>query len=71
MVETAADLAIEETLAQGHETSIRQEHLVRALAEVRSTTLDWLTTARNYARYANEAGQYDAVLAFLEQHGRS
>ncbi len=35
----------------------------------KSTTTEWLTTARNYARYANEGGQYDEVLEFLERHG--
>ena len=41
-----------------------------ALDEVKPTTLEWLTTARNYARYANEAGHYDEVLDFLKKHGR-
>jgi SpoVK/Ycf46/Vps4 family AAA+-type ATPase len=70
LVETASDEAIEEAIARGAEEPIRQEHLVRALRDVKSTTLEWLTTARNYARYANESGQYDEVLEFLKQHGR-
>ena len=45
-------------------------HLAAALRDVKPTTLEWLTTARNYARYANESGQYDEVLRFLEQHGK-
>ena len=45
-------------------------HLKAALAERKPTTLEWLTTARNYARYSNEAGQYDDVLAFLDKHGK-
>ena len=49
---------------------ITTEHLRHALKDVKPTTLEWLTTARNYARYANEAGQYDEVLAFLEKHGK-
>ena len=40
-----------------------------ALASV--TTIEWLTTARNYARYSNEGGQYDEVLEFLRRHGKS
>ena len=55
----------------GVETPISDEHLRRGLREVRPTTLEWLTTARNYARYANEAGHYDDVLEFLERHGKS
>jgi transitional endoplasmic reticulum ATPase len=71
LVETAADLAIEETLEAGAEKPIRAEHLKAALREVKPTTVEWLTTARNYARYANEAGRYDEVLDFLSKHGKS
>ncbi|HYQ04769.1 MAG TPA: ATP-binding protein [Polyangiaceae bacterium] len=68
IVETAADEAIERSLASGTESVIMQADLLSALSEVKSTTQEWLSTARNYARYANEAGQYDDVLTFLKQH---
>jgi transitional endoplasmic reticulum ATPase len=45
--------------------------LRQALERTKPTTLEWLTTARNHARYANDAGQYDEVLRFLERFGRS
>jgi len=70
LVETAADEAIEASIEAGREVEIDDRHLRRALTEVRPTTTEWLTTARNYARYANEAGQYDEVLAFLDRHGK-
>jgi AAA+ superfamily predicted ATPase len=70
LVETAADEAIEASIEEEREVAIDDRHLRRALAEVRPTTSEWLTTARNYARYANEAGQYDEVLAFLDRHGK-
>jgi transitional endoplasmic reticulum ATPase len=69
LVETAVDFAIEVSLEHGREQPITFAHLREALDEVRPTTLEWLTSARNYARYANEAGQYDEVLEFLKQHG--
>jgi transitional endoplasmic reticulum ATPase len=68
LVDTAADRAIAESLSKGGEVPISQPHLVAALAEIKPTTSEWLTTARNYARYANEGGQYDEVLAFLAKH---
>jgi transitional endoplasmic reticulum ATPase len=71
LVEEAADRAIAESLAAGREVPIAQQHLVDALEDVRPTTSEWLTTARNYARYANEGGQYDEVLAFLKRHAKS
>ena len=70
LAETAADEAIQASIAEGREVPISNAHLKAALREVKPTTLEWLTTARNYARYANEAGQYDEVLKFVEKHGK-
>jgi SpoVK/Ycf46/Vps4 family AAA+-type ATPase len=66
IVEEAADLAIAESLEKGHEVAIADGHLKAALRETKATTAEWLTTARNHARYANEGGQYDEVLSFLQ-----
>lgn len=71
VVETASDYAIERSLDAGTESPLRDSDLKEALREVKPTVLEWLTTARNYARYANEGGQYDEVLAFLQAHGKS
>jgi len=70
LVETAADEAIQASIEAGREVPITNIHLKAALREIKPTTLEWLTTARNYARYANEAGQYDDVLRFIEKHGK-
>lgn len=71
VIETSADFAIEESIRLGQEMPIRQEHVQKALASVRPTTSEWLSSARNFARYANEGGQYDEVLAFLKKHGKA
>lgn len=71
ILETAADEAIEESIESEREIPISTEHLRAALRQVKATTLEWLTTARNYARYANEAGQYDEVLEFLDKYGKA
>ncbi len=70
VVETAADLAIEDSIERGEERPITAKDLKQSLKEVKPTTIEWLTSARNYARYANEGGQYDDVLEFLEKHGK-
>ena len=69
LVNTAVDLAIEEALASGEEAPVARRHLTEAFAEVRPTTIEWLTTARNYAKYSNAGGQYDDVAAFLKANG--
>jgi SpoVK/Ycf46/Vps4 family AAA+-type ATPase len=71
LVDTAADRAIAQALEKNAEVPIDHKHMTSALTEIKPTTLEWLTTARNYARYSNEGGQYDEVLDFLKKHGKS
>jgi SpoVK/Ycf46/Vps4 family AAA+-type ATPase len=70
IVETACELAIEDSLDRDKVTPISSRHLNAALKEIRPTTLEWLSQARNYARFANEGGLYDDVIAFLDRFGR-
>lgn len=65
VVEQATDLAIDHALATGSDAPIEQAQLEAALQRVRPTTLEWLRTARNHVEFANEAGGYDAVEAYL------
>jgi transitional endoplasmic reticulum ATPase len=70
LVETAIDLAIDESLADDAPAPLSRRHFEAARAEVKPTIAEWLATARNYAKYANEGGQYDEVLAFLGKNAR-
>jgi SpoVK/Ycf46/Vps4 family AAA+-type ATPase len=71
VVETATDEAIEASIDRGEEVPLDEALLKAALKLTRPTTLEWLSTARNYARYANEGGQYDDVLTFLKNFGKA
>lgn len=71
LVEMAADEAIDSSIAQGREVAISFDHFREALTQSRNSTSEWLTTARNYARYANDGGRYDDVLEFLNKYGKS
>jgi transitional endoplasmic reticulum ATPase len=70
LIETAVELAIDDSVSAEDLTPISRRHLDAALKELRPTTGEWLASARNYAKYANESGIYDDVLAFIEKHGR-
>jgi AAA+ superfamily predicted ATPase len=70
LVESACDIAIEESLTDGSVLPIKQKHLTEALKGAKPTTLEWLSQARNYAKYANEGGLYDDVTAFLDKHSK-
>jgi len=64
-VERAVDAVIDETLEAGRDVLIGQDHLERAIAAARPTTVDWLRTARNYVEFANDGGRYDDVRNYL------
>ncbi len=70
LVEEACDFAIEESLDSGEVAPIRQKHLAEAAKSRKPTTLEWLSQARNYAKYSNEGGLYDDVAAFLDKHAK-
>ncbi len=70
VVEMAADEAIDESIETSREIQISNEHFKEALKFSNSTTIEWLTTARNYARYANDGGRYNEVIKFLNKHGK-
>ncbi|MBL8779983.1 MAG: AAA family ATPase [Alphaproteobacteria bacterium] len=70
IVETACDLAIEESIDNDRIAPITAKHMTAALKEVKPTTLEWLAQARNYAKFANEGGLYDDVVAFLDKFTR-
>ena len=71
LIDTAADRAIGESLARGtSEVPIVEAHLARRARRGQADDRRWLTTARNYARYANEGGQYDEVLEFLAKNAK-
>lgn len=70
LVDNAVDDAIDDSIQRGTEVPLNKTHFSDAMDVTKSTTLEWLTMARNYAKYANESGQYDEVITFLNKHGK-
>ncbi|HEX7153001.1 MAG TPA: AAA family ATPase [Thermoanaerobaculia bacterium] len=65
LVESAAELAMEESFTTGNARPIGMNDFKRALKELRPSTRTWFETARNYAQFANEGGVYDDLLAYM------
>jgi SpoVK/Ycf46/Vps4 family AAA+-type ATPase len=65
LCESAAELAIEDSLAAGRTRPIVMGDFKRALKEVRPSVRPWFETAKNYAQFANEGGVYDDLLTYL------
>lgn len=68
LVEAAAEAALTESLRGGAVRPIRGTDLQAAAKRIRPTTLEWFASAKNFATYANEAGQYDDVLEYIKKH---
>jgi SpoVK/Ycf46/Vps4 family AAA+-type ATPase len=71
LIDVAAELAITQSIARGAVEPINMRHIEQARARVRPTTREWFSTARNYAQYANEAGQYDDIADYIRRNNLS
>lgn len=65
LCESAAELAMEDSLDTGKARAIVQADFKKALKDVKPSTRPWFETARNYAMFANEGGTYDELLEYL------
>jgi SpoVK/Ycf46/Vps4 family AAA+-type ATPase len=68
VVQSAIEAALAESLRGGAVRPVGTADLRAALARVKPTTLEWFSTAKNFATYANETGQFDEVLDYLKRH---
>jgi SpoVK/Ycf46/Vps4 family AAA+-type ATPase len=65
LCETAAENAMEASVAGGVLRPISAQDVERALREVRPSTRPWFDTAKNYALFANDGGLYDDLVAYM------
>ena len=65
--ETAAEIALMDSVGTGQVRLIGMPDLEAAVAEVRPSVGAWLESARNVAMFANESGAYDDLAAYLRK----
>ncbi|HEX6838538.1 MAG TPA: AAA family ATPase [Polyangia bacterium] len=68
IVQSAIETALAESLRGGAVRAIDNADLRAAAKKVKPTTLEWFSTAKNFATYANDSGQFDEVLDYLKRH---
>jgi AAA+ superfamily predicted ATPase len=68
VVQSAIEAALAESLRGGAIRTISTADLRAAQKKVKPTTLEWFSTAKNFATYANDSGQFDEVLDYLKRH---
>lgn len=63
----AADAVIQDVMKAGRMRPIRTDDLLNALKRTKPSTLEWLSTAKNYATFSNDAGTYDDILNYFKK----
>jgi SpoVK/Ycf46/Vps4 family AAA+-type ATPase len=66
LIDIAVEDKLRESMSSGSLQPITTKDLLKAAKQHRPTTLEWFSSARNYALYANESGLYDDILKFLK-----
>jgi transitional endoplasmic reticulum ATPase len=66
VVDRAVESKLREALKSGLPKPIETKDLLNSALDVKPSTKEWFTTARNYALYSNESGLYDDILAYLK-----
>jgi len=66
IVDRAIEAKLREAVKTGMPKPITTKDLLAASKEVRQSTREWFSTARNHALYANEGGLYDEILDYLK-----
>ncbi|AUS80126.1 AAA family ATPase [Actinoalloteichus sp. AHMU CJ021] len=67
LVESAAELALADSMRLGRARPITMKDMKVALRQVKPSIGPWLESARNVALFANANGEYDDLLAYLKQ----
>jgi SpoVK/Ycf46/Vps4 family AAA+-type ATPase len=69
-IEAMIDIAIEAKLEKAMETGIPEpitsKDLIAAAKIHKASTVDWFTTAKNYALFANQSGLYNDILKYIK-----
>jgi SpoVK/Ycf46/Vps4 family AAA+-type ATPase len=66
VIDIATEEKLRESMNKGSIQPITTKDLLKAIKQHRATTLEWFSSARNYALYANESGLYDDILKYLK-----
>ncbi|MBW5446400.1 AAA family ATPase [Cohnella sp. CFH 77786] len=69
VVKDAVESAMERTFETGDIQPITQEDLKKSLKSRKPTTLEWFSTAKNYATFSDVNRDYQIVLEYAKQHG--
>lgn len=67
LCDRAAERALSTSLETGEVHPVAMKDFERVLKTMEVSSASWLATARNFAKYSNEGGQYDDLAEFLRK----
>jgi SpoVK/Ycf46/Vps4 family AAA+-type ATPase len=65
VIDKAVETKLQKAMKTGVPEPLTTKDLTAAVKQVRPSTKEWFSTARNYALYSNEGGMYDDIRKFL------
>lgn len=66
IIDIAVESILEEAIKTGIPRPIETKDLLEAVKKHKPSTVEWFTTAKNYALFANKSGLYDEVLKYIK-----
>jgi transitional endoplasmic reticulum ATPase len=66
VVDIAIENKLREAMKHGLPQPLTTKDLLTAARQVKPSTKEWFSTARNYALYSNQGGAYDDILQYLK-----
>ncbi len=66
IVDQAVEAKLAEAIKRGVPSPLSTKDLIAAVKQVKPTTKEWFSTARNHALYANQGGIYDDIVKYLQ-----
>ncbi|AWM37924.1 ATP-dependent zinc metalloprotease FtsH [Gemmata obscuriglobus] len=67
VIDLAVEAKLREAITSGVPKPLTTKDLLAAVPQVKPSTKEWFSTARNYATFANQGGQYDDILKYLRK----
>ena len=66
LVDLAVEAKLREAMKDGVPKPLSTKDLLASARQVKPSTREWFSTARNYALYSNQGGLYDDILKYLK-----
>ncbi|WLD92547.1 26S protease regulatory subunit [Alkalihalobacillus sp. AL-G] len=68
LIQDSIDMAIEESMETGELKPLTDSYLKKALSKRKPTTLEWFSTAKNYATFSDVNQDYQGILEYMKKN---